>query len=92
MTKPKKPVLKLSEMQSGAIADCFAQLSEKHRKTTQGGKPFYSCRFRDPRRVASVMVWADSGLYEDCQANWLDLPRCSPANDTDTPASSTNHR
>ena len=38
MSKSKKP-LKLSEMQSGVVADCFAQLSEKHRKTTQGGKP-----------------------------------------------------
>ena len=30
MSKPKKP-LKLSEMQPGVVADCFAQLSEKHR-------------------------------------------------------------
>ncbi|HVL12050.1 MAG TPA: HD domain-containing protein [Gemmata sp.] len=66
MTRPKKP-LKLSEMTPGAVADCFAQLAEKHRKTTQGGKPFYSCRFRDARRVVSVVVWADSGFFEDCQ-------------------------
>jgi 3'-5' exoribonuclease len=69
MSKLKK-VVKLSEMQPGELADCFAQLSEKHRKTTHSGKPFYACRFRDARRTASVMVWADSGLFEDCQGHW----------------------
>lgn len=71
MTKPKKlPVLKLSEMHPGQLADCFAQLTEKKLGNTRDGKPFYSCRFRDPRRTVSVMVWADSLLFEECQREW----------------------
>ncbi len=71
MSRPKKPPLvKLGDMQPGQVADCFAQLAEKHRKSTQAGKPFYSCRFRDPRRTATVMVWADGGFFEDCQTEW----------------------
>ena len=50
--------------------DCFAQLAEKKRRSTHEGKPFYSCRFRDPRRTASVMVWADSIFFEECQSTW----------------------
>jgi 3'-5' exoribonuclease len=71
MSKLKKPpLMKLGEMQPGQYADCFAQLAGKTRGSTRDGKPFYSCRFRDPRRTAAVMVWADSGLFEDCQTNW----------------------
>jgi 3'-5' exoribonuclease len=71
MSKPKKPPLvKLSEMRPGQVADCFAQLAEKTRGQTRDGKPFYSLRFRDPRRTASVMVWADSPFFEECQADW----------------------
>jgi 3'-5' exoribonuclease len=71
MSKFRKPsLIKLAEMQPGQLADCFAQLSEKHRKTTQSGKPYYACRFRDARRSASVMVWSDSGFFEDCQTQW----------------------
>ena len=66
MSRSRKPV-KLSELQPGLVADCFAQLSDRNRKTTLGGKPYYSCRFRDPRRVATVMVWVDSELFEACQ-------------------------
>lgn len=71
MSKPRKPPLvKLSEMQPGQYADCFAQLTEKKPGTTQTGKPFYTARFRDPRRTATVMVWADGGLFEECQSHW----------------------
>jgi len=71
MSKAKKlPLVKLAEMQAGHLADCFAQLAEKKRRGTHEGKPFYSCRFRDPRRTASVMVWADSALFEECQSDW----------------------
>lgn len=71
MSKPRKPPLvKLGEMQPGQYADTFAQLAEKKPGTTQTGKPFYTVRFRDPRRTATVMVWADGGLFEECQADW----------------------
>src|SRR5262245_38837380 len=71
MSKAKKlPLLKLSEMQAGHLPDCFAQLAEKTRGSTRDGKPFHTCRVRDPRRTASVMVWADSYFFEWCQAEW----------------------
>jgi 3'-5' exoribonuclease len=71
MSKTRKPALvKLGEMQPGQFADCFAQLAEKTHRTTRDGKAFYACRFRDSRRTVSLMVWADGGFYEDCQANW----------------------
>jgi 3'-5' exoribonuclease len=71
MSKLKKlPLLKLSEMPVGQLSDCFAQLGEKKSGTTQTGKPFYTCRFRDPHRTATVMVWSDSGLFEECQTQW----------------------
>src|SRR5581483_331170 len=37
---------------------------------TRDGKPFYTCRFRDARRVAAVMVWADGPHFEDCEHHW----------------------
>lgn len=71
MSKLKKPSLvKLSEFRPGQYGDCFAQLAEKTRGSTRDGKPYYTCRFRDPHRTASVMVWADSGLFPDCQDHW----------------------
>lgn len=71
MSKAKTPrLVKLSEMQPGQYADCFAQLAEKKHGQTRDGKPFYACRFRDARRAASVMVWADSALFEECQSAW----------------------
>lgn len=71
MSKARRlPLLKLGEMQPGQFADTFAQLVEKKPGTTQSSKRFYTCRFRDSRRTATVMVWADSGLFEDCQALW----------------------
>src|SRR5438094_6106656 len=71
MSKAKKPpLLKLSDLQPGQYADFFAQLAEKTRGSTRDNKPFYTCRFRDPRRTVSVPVWADSPFFEDCQAHW----------------------
>jgi 3'-5' exoribonuclease len=71
MSKSRKPPLvKLGELEPGQYADCFAQLAEKKPGQTQSGKPFYTCRFRDHHRTATVMVWGDSGLYADCQAHW----------------------
>jgi len=71
MSRPKKPpLIKLSEFQQDQYGDCFAQLAEKSRGSTREGKPYYICRFRDARRVVGVMVWAESGLFSDCQDHW----------------------
>jgi 3'-5' exoribonuclease len=71
MSKPKKPPLvKLSMFQPGQYGDCFALLSEKTRGSTREGKPYYLCRFRDPSRVVSVMLWAENPLFVECQERW----------------------
>jgi 3'-5' exoribonuclease len=69
MSKPKKPVLaKLSDLRAGDYVDCFVQLAEKARKSLADGKPFFTCRYRDARRiVGSVPVWQDSPHFEAAQ-------------------------
>ncbi len=67
MTKPRRPPLvRLCELQVGQMADFYAQLAEKRKGNTQGGKPYYQLRFRDARRTAAVMVWSDSDMFEPC--------------------------
>lgn len=70
MSRPRSrlPLLRLSDLQPGQTADCFAQLADRVRGTTRDGKPFYTCRFRDARRTVSVVLWADNSLFEACQA------------------------
>jgi 3'-5' exoribonuclease len=70
MPSRKPPLLRLSEMAPGQFADCFVLLAERSKHSTRDGKPFYHCRFRDARRVASVMVWADSSWFEECESSW----------------------
>jgi 3'-5' exoribonuclease len=71
VSKAKKPPLvKLSELQPGQFADSYAQLAEKSRHTARDGRPFYTCRFRDPRKSVGVLIWADSPLFHECQDRW----------------------
>ena len=72
MSKAKKlPLVRLHELQPSQHADFFAQLAEKTRGSTRDGKPFYTCKFRDDRRVVSaVPIWADNAHFDDCQAQW----------------------
>ncbi|OAI42298.1 hypothetical protein AYO40_00200 [Planctomycetaceae bacterium SCGC AG-212-D15] len=67
----RKPTLaRLSELTPGQYADCFVLLATRTRHATRDGKPYYSCRFRDGKRTAAFMVWADGGWFEDCEAGW----------------------
>src|SRR5262245_36260722 len=70
MSKLKK-LARLADLEPHESADFFAQLFIKSRGSTRDGKPYFTCKFRDDCRTASVPVWADSPLFEDCQANWL---------------------
>lgn len=64
------PILRLSELSPGQFADCYVLLAEKSRSTTRDGKPYFSCRFRDSKRTASCMIWADGSWYEACETTW----------------------
>jgi 3'-5' exoribonuclease len=66
----KLPLVRLHELHPGQFADFFAQLADKSRGQTRDGKPYYALKFRDPRRTASAMVWADSPFFEPCQTDW----------------------
>src|SRR5258708_6665367 len=70
MARPKPPLLRLSELTPGQTADFFAVLADKTKGATRDGKPFYTCRFRDARRTVTLMVWADSPTFEECQTDW----------------------
>ncbi len=70
MSRPKPTLVRLADMTPGQLGDCFALLAERSRNVTRDGKPFYTCRFRDARRTATVMVWADGPHFEDCERHW----------------------
>ena len=70
MPRTKPPVARLSELQQGDTADFFALLAERNKKTTRDGKPYFLCQFRDSRRSASAMIWADGKFFEACQNEW----------------------
>jgi 3'-5' exoribonuclease len=70
VARSKPPLVRLCELTSGQLADFFALLCERTRSTTREGKPYYTCRFRDARRWASFMVWADTPWFELCEREW----------------------
>lgn len=67
---PKPPMVRLCELPTGQLADCFALLSERTRGARRDGKPFYTCRFRDAGRTVTYMVWADGPWYDACEQHW----------------------
>jgi 3'-5' exoribonuclease len=70
MARPKLQLLRLADLLPGQTADFFALLVDKTKGATREGKPFYTCRFRDSRRTATLMVWADSPSFEACEREW----------------------
>src|SRR5579871_6524784 len=70
MPRPKPFLVPLHQLPAGQLADFFALLVERNKNATREGKPYYSCRFRDAKRNASFMVWADGGFFENCEADW----------------------
>ena len=71
MAREKPPVSRLRDLAPGHTADFFAVLGERTRGATRENKPYYVCRFRDARRAATSMVWADSAWFEACEAEWV---------------------
>ena len=70
MARTKPPLVRLSDLAPGQAGDFFALLAERTRGATRDGKPFYTCRFRDARRTATFMVWADGAWFEACEREW----------------------
>jgi 3'-5' exoribonuclease len=70
MGKSKPVIQRLCDLKPGQLADCFVLLAERSKGATREGKPYYSCRFRDARRSAAAMIWADGGWFEACEGDW----------------------
>src|SRR5438094_10367461 len=70
MSRAKPPLLRLHELTPGQHGDFFALLVDKTKGATRDGKPYYICRFRDARRTATLMVWADSPTFKACESEW----------------------
>ena len=70
MPKPKPPVTRLHELTPGQTGDFFALLAERVRGARRDGKPYYTCRFRDSRRVVTFMAWSDGGWFDACDNDW----------------------
>jgi 3'-5' exoribonuclease len=70
MPRQKPELVRLHELANGQFADFFALLSEKTRGATREGKPFFTCRFRDAKRAAALMVWVDGPWFELCERAW----------------------
>jgi 3'-5' exoribonuclease len=70
MSKPRPAVTRLSDLKAGERGTFFALLAERVRGTTQSNKPYYLCRFKDPRRTAAYMVWEDGPFFQQCDAEW----------------------
>jgi 3'-5' exoribonuclease len=70
MSKPRPAVMRLSDLKPGDRGTFFALLAERIRGTTQTNKPFYTCRFKDLRRTATYMVWADGPFFDQCDTEW----------------------
>lgn len=70
MAQNKLSLLPLSEMKPGEPADVFALLAERIPGCTRDGKAFLQFRFRDRRRMATLMLWSDDRRYEEARANW----------------------
>jgi 3'-5' exoribonuclease len=68
--QPRPNIVRLSELKSGERGTFFALLADRSRSSTGKGNPFFNCRFRDARRIATYMVWGDGPHFEECETNW----------------------
>ncbi|HJZ89762.1 MAG TPA: HD domain-containing protein [Gemmataceae bacterium] len=70
MPNLQPPITRLSALKPRERGTFFAKLAERTSSQTREGLPFYACKFRDARRVAAFMVWADNQFYDACHNNW----------------------
>jgi 3'-5' exoribonuclease len=70
MSRPKPAPARLCDLTPGQSGDFFALFAEKTKGATRDGKPFFTCRFRDSRRMATIMVWADAAWYATFEKEW----------------------
>ena len=64
------PLVKLHQLEPQVPSAFFALLTEKIPKQTREGKPFFTLKFRDRKRIVAATIWADSQWYEACEKQW----------------------
>ncbi|HMP02635.1 MAG TPA: HD domain-containing protein [Gemmatales bacterium] len=64
------PFTTLEQLQPNQLADCFALLVRKQPGTTRTGRPYFTCQFRDARRVLPAQIWQESPWLADCDKEW----------------------
>jgi len=64
-------VVRLSDLQDGQDAVCFAALVKKVHGTTTRDQPYYRCHFRDKRVTVEAPIWADNRFFNQA-SQWVD--------------------
>jgi 3'-5' exoribonuclease len=64
-------VVRLSDLQDGQEAECFAALVKKVRGTTSRNQPFLKCYFRDKRVTLEAPIWVDHRFFGEVD-QWVD--------------------
>jgi 3'-5' exoribonuclease len=71
MARADTSVVRLSDLEHGQEAVCFAALVKKERGTDKHGKPFLKCHFRDKRVTLVAPFWSGNALRELAEG-WVD--------------------
>src|ERR1700685_1839823 len=67
---PELRIVKLADLKTGVLADCFVLLAAKDRATTRDGKPYYRVTFRDAGRSLVAMGGSDTPWFGGCEGSW----------------------
>lgn len=70
MSKPHPAMTRLSDLKPGERGTFFALLADRVRGLAQNNKPYFKCAFKDLRRSATYMVWADGPHFTACDTEW----------------------
>jgi 3'-5' exoribonuclease len=71
MASADTALVRLSDLQDGQEAECFAALVRKVRGTTYKNESFLKCYFRDKRVTVEAPLWADSRFLKQAES-WID--------------------
>ena len=71
MAGTETAVVRLSDLEDGQEAECFAVLVSKTPGTTKKDEPFVRCLFRDKRERRECLLWHDSRFLKQAQG-WPD--------------------
>ena len=59
-----------SRLKAGQLADFFALLSDKQKRSTREGKPYYQLKFKDRLRTVSAPIWDGSPFCCPPSEDW----------------------